>query len=94
MQGCVGTSVQEQFECPRAAPGSARSVFLPGLGWWPEQARSRCDGQHLPSLAPKATGVTRPLPEEAGHARRRLIPSGKFKPRFSVTTAICHWTRM
>lgn len=37
--------------------------------------------------------MTCPLPEEAGQARRCLIPNGKFRPRFAVTTAICHWTR-
>lgn len=73
--------------------GSVRSVFLPWPAWRPGQAWSWCDGQELPSLAPKAAGRTCPLPEKAGQAMRRLILNGKLEPRFFVTRAICHWMR-
>lgn len=78
-------------------PGEVGEDCLPppaGLVAQAGQAWSRREDQDPPSPLPRAARTTCPLPDKAGRATRRLIPDGKLKPRCSVTTAICHWTRV
>lgn len=60
---------------------------------WPGGPSRHGAGVMVNIYLPWLPRMTCPLPEEAGQARRCLIPNGKFRPHFTITTAICHLTR-